>query len=58
MSATPKTLFLVGGPENVASKFTELDQAAEYCWERHVPRDLLSKARKEAEQAEGQRGAA
>ena len=41
-------------------KFTELDQAAEYWWDRRLPRDLLSKARKEAEteQAEGQRGAA
>jgi len=38
-------------------KFTELDQAGEYWWDRRVPRDLLSKERKAAE-AEGQRGAA
>jgi hypothetical protein len=30
-------------------KFTELDQAAEYWWDRRIPRDLLSKARKDAE---------
>ena len=39
-------------------KFTELDQSAEYWWDRRIPRDLLSKARKEAEQAEAERGAA
>jgi hypothetical protein len=41
-------------------KFTELDQAGEYWWERRIPRDLLSKARTEAEAKaeQGQRGAA
>ena len=38
-------------------KFTELDQAGEYWWDRRIPRDLLSKARKAAE-SQGKRGAA
>ena len=30
-------------------RFTDLDLAAEHWWDRHVPRDLLSKARKAVE---------
>jgi hypothetical protein len=39
-------------------KFTELDQAAEYWWDRRIPRDLLSKARRDAEAEQGQGGEA
>ena len=66
LTVLPPTLagwerFLELGPA-AGLKFTELDDAGEYWWGRRVPRDLLSKARKEAEAAQAgakaERGAA
>jgi len=35
-------------------KFTEIEDCGLYWWERRIPRDLLSKAKREAEAAEAE----